>query len=333
MRILEVTTEHTAPFKTLIEVLKDMLPETNIEFHADPDYVQKNRKNKNTDEEDDEEDNKKNKKDRGGMRIMAVDTSKTLLINLQLKSSNFETYICREKKIVVGVDLVKFYQLIKTMDKNDVLTLYMDKGDLNLKIKIDNKEENKESVIHFKTYELKEENLAVPDPAIDAVVSMNSGQFHKICRDMTNIAEWIDIQIAGSKIIFACKGDFASKKTILSTGADNEDVDDETESDDKRRKDKQIAGGVNISWNPEKKGPVIVQGIYEGRNLNTFSKFQSLCADILIFVKNDYPLILCYEVATLGKIILCVAPKIDDEKPTMTENDAYYKQKDIKMKK
>jgi len=32
MKILEVMTEHTAPFKTLIEVLKEILQETNIEI-------------------------------------------------------------------------------------------------------------------------------------------------------------------------------------------------------------------------------------------------------------------------------------------------------------
>ena len=34
MKILLVETEHTAPFKILFEVLKDMLTETNIEFYS-----------------------------------------------------------------------------------------------------------------------------------------------------------------------------------------------------------------------------------------------------------------------------------------------------------
>ncbi|NVM47078.1 MAG: hypothetical protein HWN79_19450, partial [Candidatus Lokiarchaeota archaeon] len=55
MKTLEVMTEHTTPFKILIEVLKDMLPEVNIECRYEVDEKKTKKKNKKNNK------NKKNK--------------------------------------------------------------------------------------------------------------------------------------------------------------------------------------------------------------------------------------------------------------------------------
>ena len=38
----------------------------------------------------------------------------------------------------------------------------------------------------------------------------------------------------------------------------------------------------------------------------------SLCQSIKIYLKNDYPIIIEYSVASLGTIKLCLAPKIEE---------------------
>ena len=56
MKILEVKTEHTSAFKTMIEVLKELLPEANIEFRmAKPNMIKKKKHKKYEEEEEEEE--------------------------------------------------------------------------------------------------------------------------------------------------------------------------------------------------------------------------------------------------------------------------------------
>ena len=293
MKILEVMTEHPTPFKILIEVLKDLLPEANIQFdldeteneddnneekiknNDDKHKTQKKKKEVYTDidedsddiietseseEEEDDTDIEKNKKkkkiNKSGMRIMAVDTTKTVLINLRLDAKNFTTFECKKKKIVLGVNLGYFHKLIKSMDKEDNLTLYVEHNDKNfLGIKIDNPEKNSRSTFKLKLLDLGNELMVVPDISFDAVVTMNSGDFHKICREMNQIADYVEIRCSSNKITFMCKGDYAERITTY-------DADEKGD-------------GINIQHaanNSSVNAPLIIQGIYELRKFGTIFK-------------------------------------------------------------
>ena len=100
---------------------------------------------------------------------------------------------------------------------------------------------------------------------------------------MINIGENIDIKSIGPKLILQCNGDFASQETIL--GETNNGL-----------KFNQITNN-----NP-------VQGIFSLKYLSLFIKCTNLCNLIHLYIKNDYPLVIKYSVASLGDIKLCLAP-------------------------
>ena len=60
--------------------------------------------------------------------------------------------------------------------------------------------------------------------------------------------------------------------------------------------------------NPEQ----IIQGVFALKYLVLFTKCTNLCNSINLFLKNDYPLIIKYDIASLGHIKLCLAPKTID---------------------
>ena len=51
----------------------------------------------------------------------------------------------------------------------------------------------------------------------------------------------------------------------------------------------------------------IIQGEFSLKNLVYFIKCTNLCSQIEIFLKNNKPLIVKYNVASLGEIKLCLA--------------------------
>jgi len=321
MRILEVMTEHSAPIKVLIEVLKDMLSEVNIEFRNEKlgDDKQKTEQESEV-ESDDETDKKTNNNDKSGMRIMAIDTTKTVLINLKLEANKFTKFVCKKKKLFLGVNLTNLHKLIKSMDKDDTLTLYVDNDDKNcLKIKIDNPEEKKDSTYKLKLMDLDKNQIAVPDTTFDAVVTMNATEFHKICREMNQIADYVEIKCLEKKIIFTCKGEFAERTTTYRMGNNDNDGDGIN-----------IQHSVDLSKN--KNAPLVVQGVFELRNLVLFSKCSQLCNDIEIYMKNEYPLVIKYTVATLGRILLCMSP-VNQQNQNFSDNDEFYSDDDVDLKK
>ncbi len=110
---LEIKTIQASAFKILVEALKEMLTDTCVEF------------------------------DESGMKIVAMDTAHIVLVHLKLDASKFEHYYC-EKKTVIGVNMLNLNKLIKTINGNDTLTLFMDSEDKNhLGIKIENGDKNR----------------------------------------------------------------------------------------------------------------------------------------------------------------------------------------------
>lgn len=328
MKILEVVTEHTGPIKILFEVLKEMLLETTIEFIAEDMHSNKNKK-KDFDSDDSSDDensvsskkkskkkspkkdnssgnsrsNIEKKKSNDGLKIVAIDSTKNVLINLKLEAENFTRFVCKKKKLNIGINLTIFYKLIKSIGKNDIITLYLEHDDLNhLGIKLDNIEEKKDSVIKLKLLDLQEETISIPAIAFDAIIHMNSQEFHRLCRDMIQIAEYVEIKCLADKIIFTCKGDSADKAV---TYRNNPDINSTTASGNASSEN---AVQIKLANKNNDNGPQIVQGVFELKNLVLFSKCSSLCNEIEIFMKNDYPLVIKYSVATLGRILLCLTP-------------------------
>ena len=68
---MECKTVQTTVFKTLVEALKDILTDVNIEFFKG-----------NSDSE--------NEEDKGYIKIVAMDSSQTILVHLKLEGSRFE---------------------------------------------------------------------------------------------------------------------------------------------------------------------------------------------------------------------------------------------------
>jgi proliferating cell nuclear antigen len=251
--ILELKTVQSSAFRVLIEALKEILTDANLEF------------------------------DNTGMKVVAMDASHTVLVHLKLDAKNFEHYNC-DTRLVLGINMLNFFKLIKTMNNSDTLTLYVENDNTNLLgIKIENGEKNTVTNFKLNLMDLSEEIIQIPPASFDSVITMPSPDFQKICRDMHNLADTIEIESVGEQLRFKCKGDFASQETIMG----------------------ETASGMAFIKNNEE----IVQGVYALKHLVLFTKCTNLCNSIEVYLKNDYPLIIQYTVASLGSIKLCLAPQ------------------------
>jgi hypothetical protein len=52
----------------------------------------------------------------------------------------------------------------------------------------------------------------------------------------------------------------------------------------------------------------IIQGEFSLKNLSYFIKCTNLCPQIEVYLENDLPLVVKYNVASLGEIKLCLSP-------------------------
>jgi proliferating cell nuclear antigen len=274
MRILEVKTVQSGAFRILVEALKEILTDVNIDFTKKVETV-----------------NDKGEVDvEGGMGIIAMNSSNSVLIHLKLDAYNFDEYSCTKDKLTIGVNMTFFFKLIKTMNNTDTLTLYMDDDDTNrLGIRIENSDKNLVSTWKLNLMDLEDYDIRIPPTEFTSVINMPAQEFHKICRDLNPIADNIEIKSVGKKLIFTTKGEIAHNEIIIG----------------------ESGSGLNVTLD-EEESDTIIQGIYDLKNLTLFTKCTNLCSNIDIYMKNDYPLVIRYAVASLGQIHLCLSSNSDD---------------------
>jgi proliferating cell nuclear antigen len=188
---------------------------------------------------------------------------------------------------VVGVNMLNLFKLLKTMNNNETLTLYIEHNDPSrLGIRIENGEKNTVTNFKLNMLDLDEEEIEVPPAQFSAVINIPSTDFQKICRDMSNLANLIEIKSVENQLIFTCQGDFAQQETIMGENSSN-----------------------GISYVEKQNVYDIIQGVFSLEYLVLFTKCTNLCNSIKLFMENDYPLIIEYQVGSLGEVKFVLAPK------------------------
>ena len=269
--VLEMKTVQIAPMRTLMTALKDILLETNIVFNQE--YTDSS-----------------GKVIPAGIRVINMDKSHTILAHLFLDALKFEHFYCKYPKIVIGVNMLHLFKLINSIDNDDTLTIYIEEKDYSdgivdhLGLKFENGDIKQSKIQKLKLIEPDEEELDMPSVKFSSIINLPSTDFQKIIRDLSNISERLEIKSVGNELVFSCSGPFASCKISRS------------ESD-----------GVT-EFVKKCDDTSVIQGEFSLKNLSYFIKCTNLCNNIEMYLENDLPLVVKYNVASLGEVKLCVAP-------------------------
>ena len=241
-------TSKTPPIKYLTELLKDLLTEGNLECSSE------------------------------GIKLLSIDSGRTVLIHLKLDKSSFEDFKC-EQPLVLGINLEHFFKIIKNMENSDTLRLFVEKDNVNrIGIERYNKEENINNTIYQSLIDIPVQRRDIPSPTFKSVIVMSSARFQKICREISQFSEKIEITCNES----------ASQEIRI----------------------KPSSNGMSFEQNSPDE---IVQGIFKLKHLVQFSKCANLSSSIRILIRNDYPIVIHCDIAGLGFVRLCLAPNSEDD--------------------
>lgn len=229
-----------------------------------------------------------------GIKIINMDKSHTILAHLSLHAEKFETYDCKLDKIIIGVNMLHLFKLINTIDNDDTLTIYIEESDYMdgvvqyLGLKFENGDIKQQKFQKLRLIEPEHEELVVPEVVFSSVLNLPAADFQKTIRDLSCISDKIEIRSVvgseGAELIFRCSGGFAQAEVRRA------------ESD----------GSMQYIKTQDKSK--IIQGEFSLKNLGYFIKCTNLCNTIEMYLENNMPLVVKYNVASLGEIKLCLAP-------------------------
>lgn len=248
---MKFTTVQSMAFKTSFEVLKDIINDANMYFTKD------------------------------GIRILTLDTARSALVDLNLSCENFESYSC-PTDVVAGVNITNTYKILKTITNNDTLTVEILQPDY-MNIHIENSTKKSNTHFRLKLLDINEEIIEVPKVDMTVMTTLPSVDFQRICRDMNNLGQEIEITRRADKFIIKCDGDFAHQETVV-------ECTDDT----------QFSGCISAA--------------YSLKYINLFTRATSMCSTIQVMQEETHKfLILKYNVANLGVLSFYLASKIEDE--------------------
>jgi proliferating cell nuclear antigen len=225
-----------------------------------------------------------------GIRIISMDKSHTILVHLYLAASNFEFFECKKEKIIIGVNMFHLFKLINSIDNDDTLTIYIENADYfdgivsHLGLKFENGDIKQCKTQKLKLIEPDQDELEVPDVTFSSIINLPSSDFQKIIRDLSCISEKLEIKSVGNELIFKCQGQFASAEI--------------------HRAESDGSMGFVVKQDASK----IIQGEFSLKNLGYFIKCTNLCSQIELYLENDLPFVVKYDVASLGAIKLALVP-------------------------
>lgn len=223
-----------------------------------------------------------------GIRIINMDKSHTILAHLHLPAQNFEFYECKKDKIIIGVNMFHLFKLINSIDNDDTLTIYIENSDYvdgivsHLALKFENGEIKQCKTQKLRLIEPEPEELQYPDVKFSSIINLPSADFQKIIRDLSCISDKLEIKSVGNELIFKCSGQFASAEI--------------------HRAESDGSMGFILKQDSSK----VIQGEFSLKNLGYFIKCTNLCQQIEVYLENDLPLVVKYDVASLGSIKLCL---------------------------
>ena len=134
------------------------------------------------------------------------------------------------------------------------------------------------------------EHLAIPETEYSSLVSINSSEFTKICKELYSLNETLTISTNPQFVTFSVESEAGSGSIKL---------------------------GNNESGNADERTTLEVSEAvtqqFAIRYLNMFNKAAPLSAFTRLCLHNEQPLVVEYKIDNLGVLKYYLAPKISDE--------------------
>jgi proliferating cell nuclear antigen PCNA len=208
-----------------------------------------------------------------GMSITTMDKLKKSLVDVFLPSENFDSYDCNTEFIKFGIDVFQLHQCINSIEQDDTLSLSCNNGIVHhLTIKFENSKRSKTHTL--KLIEPEVDTYDVPDVDYDVIARIPSIDIKKSLKSLHD--DVVEITSLQESITINTSGTYTSTSTELK-GIDFKKLSHER-----------------------------VQNCYSLKALNSFIKCTALSEVCEIHLSAELPLMVKYNVETMGTVRLCL---------------------------
>merc|ERR1711877_84679 len=225
-----------------------------------------------------------------GLQVQSMDSSHVALVSWMLRESAFADFKC-DRPTSLGMNIESLAKIFKMCGPNDSLKLAYQNDADTLNFQCESSDDDRIADFDLKLMQIESEHMEIPEQQYKVVARLPSSEFQKICRDLKEFGETMQLSASKEGIKFSVQGDIGSGNVMLKP----------READ---KPEERVALTVHEA----------VTATFALRYLVTFAKAAPLSSSVELGLGPDSPLSVKYELenADNGYMQFYLAPKIDE---------------------
>lgn len=224
-----------------------------------------------------------------GLQVQSMDSSHVALVSLMLREAAFAEFKC-DRPTSLGMNVESLVKILKMTGPTDSLKLRW-QNDADVVSFQCESSEDRIAEFELKLMQIESEHMEIPEQHYKVVAKLPSAEFQKICKDLKEFGETLQISASKDGLRFSVQGDLGSGNVVLKP----------------RSSDKPEDSVVLTVHEP-------VTATFALRYLVNFAKAAPLCGSVELGLGPDAPLLVKYnlEKPDFGHMQFYLAPKIDE---------------------
>merc|ERR1712196_423226 len=225
-----------------------------------------------------------------GLQVQSMDSSHVALVSLLLRESAFSDFKC-DRPASLGMNVDSLGKILKMCGPNDSLKLRFATDADVVSFQCESGEDDRIADFELKLMQIESEHMEIPEQHYKVVAKLPSAEFQKICRDLKEFGETMQVSASKEGIKFSVQGDVGSGNVML-----------------KPREAEKPEEKVTLSVHEP------VTATFALRYLVTFAKAAPLSGTVELGLGPDAPLLVKFDLesADNGFLQFYLAPKIDE---------------------
>jgi len=218
-----------------------------------------------------------------------MDTSHVALVSLSLSMEGFESYRC-DSNVILGINILNLAKVLKLADSGDSITLQADQDPSVLRLTFENAKTQKCTEFALNLITLDTEHLSIPETEYSSLITINSSEFQRICKELQSLSESLTISTQNDSVTLSVEGQAGSGFIKLQSNS-GDSKEDQTVIEVSEPVNQQFA--LNY--------------------LNLFNKAAGLSSFTRLCLHAEQPLVTEFKIDSLGVLKYYLAPKFSDE--------------------
>merc|ERR1712066_456766 len=225
-----------------------------------------------------------------GLQVQSMDSSHVALVSLLLRESAFADFKC-DRPTSLGMNVDSLAKILKMCGPSDSLKVRWQSGSDSVGFQCESGSDDRIADFDLKLMQIESEHMEIPEQQYKVTAKMPSSEFQRICRDLKEFGETMQVKATKEGITFSVQGDIGVGNVMLKP------------REAEKPEDKVV---LTVHEN--------VTATFALRYLVNFAKAAPLCGQVELGLGPDAPLLVKYDVEKPenGHLQFYLAPKIDE---------------------